>query len=149
VRMARRARHLAEARTRCEKLLNCREATHCRPSLSPISRGCRETARPSIEEKLKHRVAVSFKDAPLSQVIDDLREANGINIAIDQRALVEDGISLETPVTLTLEQVSLKSALNLILKQASLTYVVKDEVIQVTTESHARGPLRTVTYQVA
>ncbi|MFO0927922.1 MAG: hypothetical protein U0736_12920 [Gemmataceae bacterium] len=45
--------------------------------------------------------------------------------------------------------VSLKSALNLILHQVRLTYVIKDEVLQITTEEHARGKLVAVTYPVA
>src|SRR5262249_59409823 len=44
---------------------------------------------------------------------------------------------------------SLKSALNLLLHQVHLTYVIKDEVLQVTTESHARGKLVTKSYNVA
>ncbi len=101
-----------------------------------------------IERKLTTPVNMSFSNAPLKSVLDDLRETNGINIVIDNIALQEDGVSLDSPVTIKLERVSLKAALNLVLQQVKLTYVIKDEVLQVTTDSHARGKLVTVTYQV-
>jgi type II secretory pathway component GspD/PulD (secretin)/tetratricopeptide (TPR) repeat protein len=87
--------------------------------------------------------SLDFKDTPLRQVLDDLQGWTGINIVPDEPALNENGISLDRPVTMKLEGVALKSALNLLLHQVHLTYVVKDEVINVTTEEHARGKLTT------
>jgi type II secretory pathway component GspD/PulD (secretin) len=102
-----------------------------------------------IERKLSTPVNLNFTDVPLKSVIEDLRAYNGINIYVDEPALNEAGISLDHPVSIKLEQVSLKSALNLLLHGVHLTYVVKDEVLQVTTEDHARGKLETHTFQVA
>jgi type II secretory pathway component GspD/PulD (secretin) len=48
-----------------------------------------------------------------------------------------------------LENVSLKSALNLLLHQVHLEYVIKDEVLNVTTKKQAAGRQETKTYQVA
>src|SRR5438552_3396399 len=47
-----------------------------------------------------------------------------------------------------LDGVALKSALNLLLHQVRLTYVVSDEVLKVTTQDHARGQLKSVVYPV-
>jgi len=84
---------------------------------------------------------MDFKDTPLRTILDDLGGWTGINIVPDEPALVEQGISLDKPMTMKLENIALKSALNLLLHQAHLTYVVKDEVLNVTTEEHARGKL--------
>jgi type II secretory pathway component GspD/PulD (secretin) len=92
--------------------------------------------------------SLDYKDTPLKQILDDLQITTGINIVPDEPALNETGISLDKPVTMKLEGVSLKSALNLLLHQVHLTYVVGDEVLKVTTEDQARGRLKTVTYQV-
>jgi type II secretory pathway component GspD/PulD (secretin) len=87
--------------------------------------------------------SLDFKDTPLRQILDDLQGYTGINIVPDEPALNEAGISLDRPVTMKLEGVALKSALNLVLHQVHLTYVVKDEVLNVTTEDNARGKLVT------
>ena len=102
-----------------------------------------------IESKLHTKVTLNFTDAPLRQVMDDLRASYGVNIYVDQLALDQEGVSMERPVSVKLEGVSLKSALNLILKQVHLTYIIKDEVLQITSESAARGRMERVTYQVA
>ena len=103
----------------------------------------------AIERTLMKPISLNFEGTPLKQVIDDLRDFNGINIVPDMPALQERGISLESPISIKLDEVSLKSALNLILHQVGLTYVIKEEVLQITTEENAKGKLRTVTYQVA
>ncbi len=48
-------------------------------------------------------------------------------------------ITFHQPMTMRLEGVALKSALNLLLHQVHLTHVVQDEVLNITTEEHARG----------
>jgi hypothetical protein len=102
-----------------------------------------------IEDRLTKPVNFNFTDVPLRQVIDDLRAWCGINVVADIRALQDEGVSLDSPINIKLEQVSLKSALKLLLKQVGLTYVIKDEVLQITTERCGRGKLVTKTYQVA
>ena len=87
--------------------------------------------------------SMEFKDTPLRQVLDDMQGWTGINIVPDEPALNDAGISLDHPVTMKLEGVAFKSALNLLLHQVHLTYVVKDEVLNITTEDNARGKLVT------
>jgi tetratricopeptide (TPR) repeat protein len=106
-------------------------------------------AERDIEKKLQQPVTMSFQDAPLRQVLDDLRDRAGINIFIDKDSLDAQEVSLEHPVTITLEDVALKSALGLILKSARLAFVVKDEAVQITTERGARGKMQRRVYEVA
>lgn len=118
-------------------------------SLTTLANPQRKTAADrEIESRLNTPVNINFKDLSLREALEDLRKYYNINIVADVAALEEEGVSLERPVTLMLEQVSLKSALNLMLRSAHLTYVIKDEVLLITTESQARGKLVTVTYQV-
>lgn len=121
-----------------------------RKNLTSITATTRKSDKEKeIESKLSMPVNLNFNNILLKDAIEDLRSFYGINIVPDMPALEQEGISLDRPVSLKLEQVSLKSALNLLLHSAHLTYVIKDEVLQITTESHARGKLQTVTYQVA
>ncbi len=102
-----------------------------------------------IERKLNTPISMNFVDRPLREVLDDIHTWNGINIYLDETAIQKEGISLERPITLKLEQVSLKSALNMVLRNVHLTHVIRDEVLQITTEAEARGKLVPVAYQVA
>jgi type II secretory pathway component GspD/PulD (secretin) len=111
------------------------------PTRNPIEQG--------IERKLTAPVNLTFKDQPLRQAIDDLGKMNGVNIYVDKNALDNGGVNLDQLTSLQIENISLKSALNLLLQQAKLTYVIKDEVLQITTEEEARGKLKQVTYPVA
>jgi type II secretory pathway component GspD/PulD (secretin) len=101
-----------------------------------------------IDRQLKTPVTLNFKDAPLRAVLEDLRVWKGINIFVDESALQEEGISIDRPVTVSLERISLQSALNLLLKNIHLTYVIKDEVLQITTRSRAKGSLVRAMYPV-
>ncbi len=56
----------------------------------------------------------------------------------------------DTPVTIDLRQdIMLKSALNLILEPLHLSYVIKDEVLKITSEQMRDGQVYTVTYNVS
>jgi type II secretory pathway component GspD/PulD (secretin) len=93
--------------------------------------------------------SLHFQNAPLQQVLDDLGGWTGMNIIADKAALKDAGISLDQPISQKLENISLKSALNILLREVHLTYVVKDEVLQITTEDNARGKQETRIHQVA
>jgi type II secretory pathway component GspD/PulD (secretin) len=102
-----------------------------------------------IERRLNLPINLEFKDTPLKQAMDDLRVLTGMNIVIDQPALDNAGVSTDRPLSMRLEGVSMKSALTLLLHNVNLTYVIKDEVLQITTESAARGRLIQKTFPVA
>jgi hypothetical protein len=101
------------------------------------------------EQLLLAHVDLNFNETPLRQVIEDLHELAQINVVADMDALREAGVDMNAPLSLKVEDMALRSALNILLKQARLTYVIKDEALQITTEGYARGKLRIVTYPVA
>ena len=108
---------------------------------------CKAEKEREIERKLRQPVTLRFEETPLRQVIDDIGACEGINICVDKAALDEKEISLDYPVTINLEVVSLKTALKLMLEPAHLTYAVKNDVLQITTEPAGRRPGR-ITYEV-
>src|SRR5439155_23068748 len=99
------------------------------------------------EQAILHRLdqpimsTMDFKDTPLRQILDDIVGVTGINIVIDVPAMLEENINLDQQVTMRLDGIALNSALNLVLHQAHLTYVVDNEVLNITTENHSRGKL--------
>ena len=103
-----------------------------------------------IEQKLRSPVSLKFRETPLSEVIDRLKEITGINIYLDPQGLAQEGVHPSSPVTIDLSQdISLKSALNLILQPLHLGYVVRDEVLKITSEQHRSGNVYTKVYMVA
>ena len=102
-----------------------------------------------IERKLSTPVSMRFQNEPLSKVIDNLAKCVGINVQIDPKGLADEGVTSDTPVTINLSSdIMMKSALNLILTPLHLSYVVKNEVLNITSEQARDNQLVTVTYNV-
>ncbi len=120
-----------------------------RTPLSAIEQGRPTPAEKAIERSMLTPINISFENTPLKSVLDELRDMHAINIVPDMQALNEAGVHLESPITMKLERIALKSALNLILHQVKLTYIIKDDVLQITTQEHAQGKQRRWTYPVA
>jgi len=103
-----------------------------------------------IEQRLRTPVTLDFTNAPLSEVLDYLARLADVNVHIDPQGLAEEGISSDTPVSIQIQHdIMLKSALNLILEPLHLSYVIKDEVLKITSEQLRDGEVYTVTYNVA
>jgi general secretion pathway protein D len=110
----------------------------------------RTEAELEIEQKLKTPVLLQFDNAPLSQVMDYLAQMAGVNLHLDPQGLADEGVTTNDPVTINLSQeISLKSALNLVLEPLHLSYMIKDEVLKITSEQYRDGDLYQQVYNVA
>jgi general secretion pathway protein D len=88
-----------------------------------------------IQKSLSKMVEAKFLERPLGEVLDTLSAMVGVNIHLDPQGLAAEGLTVDVPVTLSLkEPISLKSALNIILEERGLSYVIKNEVLLVTSE---------------
>jgi hypothetical protein len=92
----------------------------------------------SIRAALDQVTDVDFTEKPFSGVIDDLKQRHGIEIELDTRALDNASIPRDTPVTRSINGVTLRSALNLLLDNLDLTYVVQNGVLMITTKEEAQ-----------
>ncbi len=117
-----------------------------RPSTNSVSENPNDE---KINAALNAPTEVVFTEAPLHEVLDYLKNHHKIEIQIDTKALEDVGIATDTPVTVDLKGVILRSALRLMLKKLSLTYLVKDGVLQITTPEEADNQLETKVYPVA
>jgi hypothetical protein len=106
-------------------------------------------AEEKIFAALDNPTKLEFIETPLQDVIDFLKDFHGIEIQIDHRALETVGIGSDTPITRALDGITLRSALRLMLKEMDLTYVVRDEVLLITTPEEAESELTTKVYPVA
>jgi general secretion pathway protein D len=104
----------------------------------------------AIHRKLDTRVKTAFRNQPLAVVLDALAKQANVPIHIDMVGLEQEAVTSDTPVTLSLDsqQISLKSALKLLLEPLHLRYVVQDEVLKITSPGLVKGVYYSVTYQV-
>ena len=103
----------------------------------------------AIRRALRRTVQVQFKDQPLSEVLNQLGDLAGISIYLDPEGLAAEGASTDMLVTIQLNQeIQLKSALNIILGQFGLSYLIQDEVLKVTSESIRASKTYVDTYSV-
>lgn len=91
---------------------------------------------------------LEFHDTSLEVVVRFLREEYAIPIQIDQSALADIGLAPDDPVTIHLRDISLKSALRLMLRPIGLTYVLRDEVLLITSLEEADVFLVNCVYDV-
>lgn len=95
------------------------------------------------------KVSQVFQGTPLVQAIDILGQEAGVNIAFDARGMAAEGVDPDVLVTLNLrEPISLQSALDLILSNYNLTYIIESEVIKITGKSQAAPKLNRIQYYV-
>jgi len=96
------------------------------------------------------REPLDFVQQPLSDVAAILSETYDVPIQFDTRALEAVAASPDVQVTIRLSNVPLRSALRLILGQADqLTYIVRDDVLMITTYEVAETWMETHIYDVA
>ncbi|MFM1904906.1 MAG: hypothetical protein RLZZ440_2806, partial [Planctomycetota bacterium] len=126
------------------------DLTKTRAELLAEGRSRATAAELEIQQKLDEKVQPSYRNQPLATVLDALGKQAGVSIHLDMVGLDQEAVSSDTPVTLSLDQpISLKSALKLLLEPLHLGYVVRDEVLKVTSPRLVKGDVYAVTYPVA
>ena len=104
-----------------------------------------------IEKKLQTPVNYSCHNRPLNEVLNQLAKLVNVNIHIDEQGLREEGLTPDVPVTLELNSdIMLKSYLNLLLEKNHLCYIIKHEVLNITSETKKSesSQIYQVVYQV-
>jgi hypothetical protein len=81
-------------------------------------------------------------------VIEYLQKVTGQTILTDKQSLDEANVTYDTPVTLRLPKVATRTVLKRVLGDLGLTYVIKDESIQVTTPARAKDMMVTRAYYI-
>ncbi|HVC94880.1 MAG TPA: hypothetical protein VND64_14380 [Pirellulales bacterium] len=103
----------------------------------------------AIEAALSKPTSFDFAEKPLGAVVVFLEQEHQLQIQFDATALTDAGIDSTTTITRRMHDVKLRSALDLLLRDLELTYVVCDEVLLITTKSEAEGMITTRVYPVA
>lgn len=107
-----------------------------------------ETER-KIHESLSRQISLHFDNAPLTEVMKHIANMMGITVYVDSPALGEVGVESNTTISIDVDGIMLKSALNLILTPMELGYNIEDEVLKITNRLRMQGKLVTHSYPVA
>lgn len=102
-----------------------------------------------IEESLSKKISLHFDNAPLMEVVKYISTTHNINVALDRAGLEEEGVTTNTPVTIDLDNIMVKSALKLMLEPLHLGYSVEDDVLKVTSHMRQQGKMVAAAYPVA
>jgi hypothetical protein len=101
-----------------------------------------------IATALQQPVELEFIDTELSEVLMYLSEQHQIPIWLDRTRLTDFGVGEDTPINLVISGISLQSALHRILEPHDLDYVVRDEVLEITTREFAEFYMETRVYEL-
>jgi hypothetical protein len=95
-----------------------------------------------IRQALEEPTQMEFVETTLTDVIDYLKEMHkqkhpSFEIVLDTKALSDLGITPETTITKNLKGISLRAALRLMLRDLGLAYVIRHEVLVITSPDEA------------
>ncbi len=102
-----------------------------------------------IERALTKPTTVDFKETSLLEFVETLKAYTGTNVVLDQAGLDEVGVDPDEPITLKLDEVPLKSVLKLALEPLELIYIIRNDVLMITSQTAAEEQLETRVYPVA
>ena len=101
-----------------------------------------------IREVLDEDTTLALQETPLYEVAKFLKDFHGIEIQFDRKALNEADIEPDAPITLVLKGRTLRSALRHMLKPLDLSFIIRDEVLLITTPEVAENHIITQVYDV-
>jgi hypothetical protein len=100
-----------------------------------------------IIEALDKPMSPNFNDRPLEEALQDLSNMFDLPLLIDKKSLDDLGLAdLKKGVSLQAKALSGRTVLRSILATQGLTFVIKDETIQIVTVEKAKGLLTTRVY---
>ncbi|MEX2288262.1 MAG: serpin family protein [Planctomycetaceae bacterium] len=106
-------------------------------------------ATAKIREALTKPISVEIKDEPLNQALAKLGKQLGINIVLDNKRILEAGGDPEEVINHSLENISFRSVLEIILRPLNLNWEIEHETLIVTTNEELNRTLRLYVYDVS
>jgi hypothetical protein len=111
-------------------------------------------SQPALEAKqrilraLDEPVSLRAVDEPIEDVVARLQNGRHISIQLDLRGIQEVGGSADMPLTADLSGIRLRSALDLLLSQHELNWIINDDVLLITSDTKAMQHVETRVYPV-
>jgi hypothetical protein len=102
----------------------------------------------AIIRTLNSPISVNFKNSKFEDVLEYIRTSTGLNIIVDIDALKDVEASYDTPVTLKVNNMTVRTVLRKVLADIGMTYVIKDEGIRATSAQKAKDMMVVRAYYI-
>jgi hypothetical protein len=103
----------------------------------------------SLRASLRQTVSIDWQEKPLDEALEELSERYGIRIEIDRPGLQDSGVQGNVKVSLRVRDIQLKSALQLALDEFGLSYIWREQGIEITSWDKAHEELTWRVYPTA
>ena len=100
----------------------------------------------AIMRALDQPMSVALNNRPLEEALQDIANSMNQPLLIDSKSLTDLGLDLKKPVSLQSKGIATRNVLRQLLAAEGLTFVVRDQAIQVVTVDKARDMLVTRVY---
>jgi type II secretory pathway component GspD/PulD (secretin)/predicted lactoylglutathione lyase len=103
-----------------------------------------------LDRRLDVPITVSFENASVREIVSELRRQTKLNFNIDEVSITDEGLNLDTAIVkdLKLENISLRTVLEMALAQARLNFINDKGIVVVTTKKRSLGKLVTKAFSV-
>jgi hypothetical protein len=108
-----------------------------RPILVSADESAAALREGAIHRALETNVSLTVEQQPLNEVVADVARQIDVPLFFDRTTLLDEGVRFNNPVTLSVSDVSARAALKLILDPFQLTWLIRHEVLIVTTGAKA------------
>lgn len=144
-------RHTRRAHADVESLLRTVEAAFLKPLTEPVEirpAGYSLEADTNVRQQLARKLDVAFTETPLADTAAWLSDQLGVPVLLDHKALTEEGIATDTPVTLQFQGIAGDVLLSRLLRPLQLDYDIEHGLLILTTASKQKERLVTKVYDV-
>lgn len=107
------------------------------------------SAEQAILQKLAEPTDLAFSETPLREALDRISQKHKLQIIPDARQLEEATVELDVPVTCSFKGLKLGQGLNLMLRDLGLAWIIRDEVLEITSREAADNFFTIRTYPVS
>jgi hypothetical protein len=90
-----------------------------------------------------------LKKQPFEDVLKWLSKKMNVPVSVDKNILEAAGIAADTPITIEANQVTYRTILRKVLAEVNLTYIIKNETIQIMTPEAAANEMSIRSYSIA
>src|SRR5262249_50166403 len=98
---------------------------------------------------LNASISVRFKNSRLADVIEYIQTAAGLRIVLDKASMDEIGVRYDSPVSVSVRGVTVRTLLRKVGADFGMNYVVRDDAIELVSPNQARSRMVTRTYSVS
>jgi hypothetical protein len=145
-------RNLERRRSMPRKLLMClwilliagtaAQSAAAEKSTPTVEKISPEQIKEDIRQALEETTVMEFVDTSISDVVEYLKDMHKVKhphfeMVLEVKTLNDLGITPETTITKSLKGITLRAALRLLLRDLGLTYVIRDDVLLITTPENA------------